>query len=162
MADISDDVIEIRVPCKPEYVRTVRRTIAEFAESINMPRSAVEEVEIAASEAVANIVRHAYGDADCRIPPVRVKCFHNGGSLTVEVTDKGRGFAAPPTGVIPEIDMNRDGGMGIILMKLLMDHVKYVSKPSGGTRIRMTKSAHEAVHTATRARAARLKKGKAF
>jgi len=54
MAEISDDVIEIRVPCKPEYVRTVRRTIAEFATFIDMPRSAIEEVEIAASEAVAN------------------------------------------------------------------------------------------------------------
>lgn len=159
MADISSDVIEIRVPCKPEYVRTVRRTIAEFAESINMPKSAVEEVEIAASEAVANIVRHAYTDAGSRIPPVRVKCFHSDDSLTVEVIDKGRGFAAPPPEVVPEIDMNRDGGMGIILMKLLMDRVNYDSRPSGGTRIRMTKSAHRAVRNAARIRSARLKKG---
>jgi len=162
MADVSDDAIEIRVPCKPEYVRTVRRTIADFAKSINMPRAAVEEVEIAASEAVANIVRHAYTDTNCKIPPVRVKCFHTGDSLTVEVIDKGRGFAAPPTGVIPEIDMNRDGGMGIILMKLLMDNVNYTSRPSGGTRIRMTKSARQAVRSATRMHAARLKKGQAL
>lgn len=161
MTDMSDDVMEIRVPCKPEYVRTVRRAIAEFAESVDMPAAAVEDVEIAASEAVANIVRHAYTDANTHIPSVRVKCFHRGDAITIEVIDKGRGFTAPPTGVVPEIDMNRDGGMGIILMKLLMDRVNYVSRPSGGTRIRMTKSARQAVQSTARLRSARLKKGQA-
>lgn len=159
MAQLPDDVIEIRVPCKPEYVRTVRRTIAEFAESISMPKSAVAEVEIAASEAVANIVRHAYANSSCRIPPVRVRCFRSNGSLTVEVIDKGCGFAAPPAGVVPEIDMSKDGGMGIVLMELLMDRVNYVSKPAGGTRIRMTKSARQVFRSAARLRTARLKKG---
>ena len=151
------DAIEIRVPCKPEYVRTIRRTIADFGESIEMPRSAVEEVEIAASEAVANIVRHAYSGINSGVPPVRVKCSHDQGKLTVEVSDRGCGFAAPPAGVIPEVDLNRDGGLGIILIKCLMDRVNYVSKPSGGTRIRMTKRARQAVRNATRVRVARLR-----
>lgn len=150
------DAIEIKVPCKPEYVRTVRRTIADFAESINMSRSDVEEVEIAASEAVANVVRHAYSGAACKAPPVRVKCSHKGGRLTVEIIDRGCGFAAPPDDVIPEVDLNRDGGLGIILIKCLMDRVNYVSNPSGGTRIRMTKRARQAVRSATKVRVARL------
>jgi len=157
MEQAADDEIEIKVPCKPEYVRTVRRAIADFAESIDMPRSAVEEVEIAASEAVANVVRHAYPDLDCKIPPVRVKCSHKHGRLTVEIIDKGRGFDAPPSGVIPEVDLSRDGGLGIILIKCLMDKVNYVSKPSGGTRIRMTKRARQAVRDATKVRVARLR-----
>lgn len=138
------DVIEIKVPCKPEYVRTVRRAVAEFAESMNMPRSAVEEVEVAASEAVANIIRHAYVGLD-RLPPVRVKCSHGKCGLMVEVSDKGRGFDAPPGGVIPEVDFDREGGLGIILIKSLMDRVYYSSKPDVGTRIRMTKSTNHAI-----------------
>lgn len=156
MARITDDEIEIRVPCKPEYVRTIRRAIADFAESADMPRSAVEEVEVAASEAVANIVRHAYTGVDSPVPPVRVKCSHGHGNLTVEVIDRGRGFAAPSAGVIPEVDLNREGGLGIILIKCLMDKVNYASKPNGGTRIRMTKRARQAVRNATRVRVARL------
>lgn len=159
MTQVTGDTIEIRVPCKPEYVRTVRRTIADFAESVDMPRSDVEEVEIAASEAVANIVRHAYKGLNCKIPPVRVKCSHAQGRLTVEVIDRGCGFNAPPTGVVPEVDMSRDGGLGIILIKGLMDRVKYVSKPSGGTRIRMSKRAHQAVRDATRARVSKITTG---
>lgn len=157
MEQAAIDAIEIRVPCKPEYVRTVRRTIAEFAESFDMPRSAVEEVEIAASEAVANVIRHAYPDLDCKIPPMRIKCSHKYGGLTVEIIDKGRGFNAPASGVIPEVDLSRDGGLGIILIKCLMDKVSYVSKPSEGTRIRMTKRARQAVREATKVRVARLR-----
>lgn len=158
MSETSDDTIEIRVPCKPEYVRTIRRTIADFAESSGLSRVAAEDVELAAAEAVANIVRHAYEGLARDVPPVRVICSHHDSSLTVEVIDKGRGFAAPAAGVVPEIDMNRDGGMGIILIKLLMDSVKYVSRPSGGTRIRMTKTARQAVRTAARVRAARIRR----
>ena len=154
----ASEAIEIKVPCKPEYVRTVRRTIADFAESIDMSRSDVEEVEIAASEAVANVVRHAYSNLGCNPPPVRIKCSHRQGKLTVEIIDKGCGFSAPPTDVIPEVDLNRDGGLGIILIKCLMDKVNYVSQPSGGTRIKMTKRARQAVTGATKMRVARLKR----
>jgi anti-sigma regulatory factor (Ser/Thr protein kinase) len=157
MEQAADDTIEIRVPCKPEYVRTVRRTIADFAESIDMPRSAVEEVEVAASEAVANVVRHAYANLDCKIPPMRVKLSHKRGRLTVEIIDKGCGFAAPPGDEIPDVDLNRDGGLGIILIKCLMDKVSYTSGPSGGTRIRMTKSARQAIRVATKMRVAHLR-----
>jgi anti-sigma regulatory factor (Ser/Thr protein kinase) len=140
----SGDRIEIKVPCKPEYVRTVRRAIADFAQSIDMPQSAVEAVEIAASEAVANIVRHAYDDAH-RALSVRVKCSHRRNGLLLEVADRGRGFSAPSANSMPEVDLDREGGFGIVLMKSLMDRVNYVSKPDEGTRIRMTKKAREAV-----------------
>ena len=138
------DEIRITVPCKTEYVRTVRRAIAEFATLRNMPRPDVEEVEVAASEAVANVVRHAYPEAK-RAPRVRVRCYHRKDGLTVEVADKGRGFDAPPDTFVPELDFDREGGMGITLMKQLMDRVTFVSKPDVGTKIKMTKRVREAV-----------------
>ncbi|MCE5200622.1 MAG: ATP-binding protein [Armatimonadota bacterium] len=137
--------IEIRVPCKPEYVRTVRKLIAEFAESANMPPRAVEEIEIAASEAVTNIVRHAYKGCT-RNPRMCVKCAQRKSGLIVEVIDNGNGFNAPPDNVVPDVDPNREGGLGITLIKCLMDRVNYVSKPDEGTRIRMLKSIQDLPH----------------
>ncbi len=138
------DRIEIKIPCKAEYVRTVRRAVSEFAQSIDMPPSAIEAVEIATSEAVANIVRHAYGDHKKPLPVI-VKCSRGRGCMQLEVIDKGCGFDAPPQDCIPEIDYDREGGLGIVLIKSLMDRVNYISKPDAGTRIRMTKRAREAV-----------------
>lgn len=130
--------IELRVPCKPEYVRTIRKTVSDFAVTMNLPPNDIEALEIAISEAASNIVRHAYVGCE-QVGPLRVKCSHGDGELTVEVVDKGRGFDAPPDGVVPEVDLNREGGLGIILIKELMDNVCYVSRPNRGTRIKMFK-----------------------
>ena len=142
--NIDGDEIEIMVPCKAEYVRTIRRTVAEFAESMNMSRADVEEVEIAASEAVANVIRHAYNGCT-KIEPVRVKCSHKRNGMTIEVTDKGCGFSAPAADAIPSVNFDREGGLGIILIKTLMDRVIYVSKPDEGTKLNMTERARRAI-----------------
>jgi anti-sigma regulatory factor (Ser/Thr protein kinase) len=135
---VDGDRIEISVPCKPEYVRTIRRAIAEFALSFDTPDSVVAEIEIAASEAVANVIRHAYPGCK-KAPPVQVMCAHNNGGLTLEIIDKGCGFSAPPRNVVPEVDPDKEGGLGIVLIKGFMDRVHYTSKPGAGTRIKMTR-----------------------
>jgi anti-sigma regulatory factor (Ser/Thr protein kinase) len=136
-----DNTIEMRIPCRPEYVRTVRRAIAEFAQTNNLPRSAVEEIEIAASEAVANAVRHAYNGKDST-RQVRIKCTQRPRGLVLEVTDKGCGFQVPVGASIPSIDLDTEGGFGITIMRNLMDRVQYVSRPDVGTRVKMTKNLH--------------------
>ena len=113
------DAVQIVVPSKAEYVRIVRKSIAEFAESLCMPRSAVEDLEVAISEAVSNIVRHAYkGCVGAR--PVKVKCTHRKRRLVIDVIDRGCGFEAPPDNVAPDISFDKEGGLGIILIKLLI------------------------------------------
>ncbi len=139
------DAIEIRVPCKPEYIRTIRRTIAEFAGLIDMPPQAIEEVEIAASEAASNVVRHAYcGQPECS-HPIRVKCTYKAGDLIIEIIDKGSGFTVPSRQQTHELDLSRDGGFGIMLIRCLMDKVSFSSQASG-TRVRMAKRAGLTAH----------------
>lgn len=133
--------VELRVPCKPEYVRTVRMLVAEVADGVPLPPEAIEEVKVAASEAVANIVRHAYaGSASCE--PILVRCSKSNGKLTVEIIDRGIGFTVPSKTEVPlpEVSREREGGLGIVLIRNLMDSVDYWSQPNLGTRIRMTKT----------------------
>jgi serine/threonine-protein kinase RsbW len=134
--------VELRVPCRPEYVRTVRTLVAELADASSLPAASIEEVKVAASEAVANIIRHAYDGAG-KCEPVIVKCYKSGGSLTVEIIDRGIGFRVPTAGRIPspEASREREGGLGIVLIRSLMDSVDYWSQPNLGTRIKMTKNA---------------------
>ena len=132
--------VELRVPCRPEYVRTVRTLVADVAYSVPLAPEAIEEVKVAASEAVANIVRHAYGGAGTA-EPIIVRCWRSAGNLTVEVIDRGVGFEVPAAGTIPSPNTLREkeGGLGIFLIRSLMDSVDYWSRPSLGTRIKMTK-----------------------
>lgn len=136
------DIVELKVPCKPEYVRTVRALVAELADTVPLSTQAVEEVKVATSEAVANIVRHAYGGA-AESAPVIVRCSKSNSVFTIEVIDRGIGFTVPPSGAVPapEISREREGGLGIVLMRNLMDSIQYWSQPNLGTRIKMTKQA---------------------
>lgn len=137
-ACVDKDSVELKVPCKPEYVRTVRALIEDLAESVPLSPEATEEVKVAASEAVANIVRHAYrGQSEAE--PILIRCSTNCGKLTVEVIDRGIGFKVPSATTVPQPDPSREGGLGIFLIRGLMDKVDYWSQPNLGTRIRMTK-----------------------
>lgn len=133
-----DNEMMLKIPCRPEYIRTVRLAVAEFAQSLNMPRAVIEEIEIAASEAVANVIRHAYNGVP-HPAQVCIKCSEGKSGMVVEIVDKGQGFAAPAANVVPEVDPDREGGLGIILIKSFMDRVRYTSKPGIGTRLRMTR-----------------------
>jgi anti-sigma regulatory factor (Ser/Thr protein kinase) len=128
----------LKIPCRAEYVRTVRLAVAQFAQSLNMPRAVIDEIEIAASEAVANVIRHAY-KGEPRPAQVRIKCSQGKSGMVVEIVDRGCGFAPPPGNVTPEVDPDREGGLGIILIKSFMDRVCYTSKPGAGTKLRMTR-----------------------
>lgn len=134
------DQIEIKIPCKAEYVHTVRQALNDFAQMLALPKSSVEALEIAASEAITNVIKHAYADFDDS-HPVKIRITKSLRGLTVEIVDKGHGFVVPDNCKIPQIDPDRDGGYGILLIKNMMDRVKYTSKPDIGTKIRMTKKA---------------------
>ena len=121
-------------------VRTERTAAADFARSFDLSAQDIEAIEVAVSEAVSNVIRHAYKGCS-RTLPIRVKCERRGDGLRFVIEDRGRGFAAPPDNVIPDPDLSREGGLGIILIKRLIDSVSYTSRPNAGTRITMTKSA---------------------
>jgi len=148
-SDRQRNEIVIQVPCRPEFVRIVRRVVADFAESLRVPTSVIAELEIAASEAVTNVVRHAYPGL-VSPPPVSVTIARRNHALTVDVVDQGCGFVPPAESESAQVGIERDGGFGIVLMNTLMDSVNCVSMPHQGTRIHMTKRARRVLADAAR------------
>ena len=56
------DYIEIRVPAKSQYVSVIRLTISGLATRIGFSYDEIEDLKIAADEAVTNVVHHAYNE----------------------------------------------------------------------------------------------------
>lgn len=137
---ICTDTVELTVPSKPEYVRSVRMIAEQMAQSIPLSKASIDDLKVAVSEAVANVVRHAYS-GECSVMPVDVVITRNEREIVVEVSDNGVGFNLPPDEHKLVPDLSKEGGLGIILIRELMDGVVYWSKPGCGTRIRMSKSA---------------------
>ena len=58
------DYVEVRIPAKPQFVSVIRLTVSGLANRIGFGYDEIEDLKIAASEAITNVVHHAYETED--------------------------------------------------------------------------------------------------
>lgn len=130
----------LKVKSRTENLSQIRDFINSAASEVNLSKDIVENIILAVDEACTNIIKHAYkyspnGEILINVKPSASK-------FVVSIIDNGISFE-PET--IPEPDLQkyyrqrRVGGLGIYLMKTLMDDVKYVSKPGKYNEVLLTK-----------------------
>ena len=129
------DLMKMCVPGKPEYVRTVRMTAASIASSAGFDIEAIEDIKVAVSEACNNTVVHARESA---LVEYSVEFESADEKLTITVTDSGPGYDVESY-IEPVVDELRSSGLGLFIIKALMDEVIIESAPGVGTNIRMIK-----------------------
>ena len=110
----------------PESVPALRRAVVEFARAAGADAGQCEAVRLAISEAVTNVVLHAYRDEGGL---VEVSATLAGGALWVLVADDGRGLGAPS--VRPGL------GQGLALIGAVSDSIAVLRRPTGGTELRL-------------------------
>ena len=107
-----------RLPATLESVGAARRTVRHFAEPLEVD---VDGLVLAVSEAVANVVAHAYDDdapGDVELS-ARASPFE----LTVTVRDHGRG--------IDPGNLNPGAGFGLTIIRRVAQHVELADTPHG-------------------------------
>jgi serine/threonine-protein kinase RsbW len=129
------DTLKLMVPGKPEYVRTVRLAVSSLANKVGFDIEAIEDIKVAVSEACSNIVCHSDIESDRLYQVVCEMCDDR---IEILVEDEGVGFDTnaykePSPGQIQE------GGLGVFIIRALMDEVNVLSEVGNGTRIRMVK-----------------------
>lgn len=130
----------LQVVGSTENLAKVRSFIRETAYSLGVNQTIIDKVVLAVDEACSNIIRHAYR------PPangnITVKLSVENEQLTITLIDQGVSFD-PQT--IQSLDMKqylsekRVGGLGIHLMRLLMDNVEYYTNTDGLNTLKLTK-----------------------
>jgi anti-sigma regulatory factor (Ser/Thr protein kinase) len=110
----------------PASVAQARARLAEFAAAAGAEPDQVDAVRLAASEAITNSVLHAYGGEP---GPITVSAEVVSGNLWIAISDDGCGLT-PRAG--------RPGlGLGLGLISQVSDEFAIVSRPSGGTEVRV-------------------------
>ena len=84
------DYIEIRVPAKAQYVGVARLTISGFASRLGFTYDDIEDLKIAASEAITNAVQHAYKEDEEGEVVVGCALFEE--KIEIMVADHGKSF----------------------------------------------------------------------
>ena len=126
-------VVELRIPSKAEWVAVARLAVAAVANRLNFSIEDIEDVKLAVAEACTNCIQHAGGNEQ-----IQITCETGPEGLTIRVRDHGRG-ARPELVESNHVDPSRVGGLGVFLIRSLMDSVEYDVNPERGTNLVMTK-----------------------
>lgn len=128
------------IPSATRHLGAVRQFVAERAEAEGLSEESVQALRMAVEEACANIIEHAYaGDASQEID---VAVIADADRFTVRIRDEGEPFR-PEKYHTPDVrelvKRRRSGGLGVHLMRRLMDQVEYRTRPEGTNEVRLTK-----------------------
>ncbi|AMX00166.1 anti-sigma B factor RsbW [Rummeliibacillus sp. G93] len=136
------DYMEMRVPAKTQYVGVARLAISGLANRVGFSYDDIEDVKIAASEAITNAIQHAYADKEDG--EVVIGCALYKDKMEIMVADYGRSFKfeevkekVGPYHEEEDVQFIREGGLGLYLIESLMDEVKVLN--DNGVTVFMTK-----------------------
>jgi serine/threonine-protein kinase RsbW len=129
------DTMTLSVPGKAEYVSTVRLAVSSLAAKSGFDIESIEDIKVAVSEACSNILCHSDSGNEYLY---RVECTLHDDRFEITVVDSGVGFDTDNYET-PDPGSLQSGGLGIYIIKALMDEVQVESHDGSGTLIRMTK-----------------------
>jgi serine/threonine-protein kinase RsbW len=121
-------------PAKFEYLDEIRDFVAQIARIGGFSDKEVYSLQLAADEAASNIIEHAY--AGITNGSLDLTCDMQGNDLIIIMRDKGITFDASkvkPPNLKADLSERQIGGLGVYLMRKLMDEVRYESTGKGNT-----------------------------
>ena len=119
-------LLKKRYPARLEYLQQFMEAISHCAKEQGFNQKRIGEIELAAEEALVNIFNYAYqgneGDVEviCKLDPQD--------RLIIEILDSGVPFDVLSLGepdTTADISERKVGGLGIFLIRKLMDDVQY-------------------------------------
>ncbi|GAB2758679.1 ATP-binding protein [Nocardioides pakistanensis] len=122
----------VSLPRQSHSVPVIRRLAAQILRAFGASSDSIHDVELAISEACANVIQHA---VDSEGYEVSIELAADRCAITV--LDRGEGFNAE--GVRDQADVDAESGRGLQLMRALVDNLNFVSEPKIGAVVHMVK-----------------------
>lgn len=130
----------VQFAAKFEYLDEIREFVGAIARDGGFSDKDVYNIQLATDEAASNIIEHAYENITDGM--LELSCGMRDDLMTIVLIDHGESFDPSE---IPLPDLKADlsdrkiGGLGIFLMRKLMDEVHYEVKPNKGNILTMIK-----------------------
>jgi len=134
-------------PAKYSSLDDIRTFVAQPAKRAGLTDKAIYAVQLAVDEACTNIIDHAYGgESDQQI---EINCEISKENLTIILQDYGQPFEMDsilPPDLNSSLSEREVGGIGLHLIRNLMDGINYQSTPDTGNILTLTKERDVARH----------------
>ncbi|MDI6779376.1 MAG: ATP-binding protein [Bacteroidota bacterium] len=132
--------LKLKICSKTESLVEVRNFVSEAALNFGFDEETANKIVLAVDEACTNIIKHAYKYVPDKIIEIEVR--PNSEKFEVKLTDYGISFD-PRVVKTPNIKSSimkyRKGGLGMYLMKSLVDKVEYNMNQNRRNTVRIIK-----------------------
>jgi len=129
---------QVKVPAQMSYLRVLRKFVTRIGTRYGFSSGELYAFKSAVDEACTNIIEHGYQFRDGSIT---LKAIINGKRFTIELLDHGEKFdfySISNPNLKNYVRTRKKGGLGIFIMRRLLDEVDYQSTKSGNI-LRLTK-----------------------
>lgn len=130
----------VQFPAKFEFLDEIREFVGQIARENGFGDKDVYNIQLATDEAASNVIEHAYvGRTDGVLD---LSCGMNKQGLVITLVDHGAPFdpsEVPLPDLQADLSDRKIGGLGIFLMRKLMDEVHYQSNADKSNALTMLK-----------------------
>jgi len=135
----SDNKHSISVQASTEHLSDVREFVARYATNLGFKDQDIADIRLAVDEAYTNIIKHSYKNDENK--SVDINLGYDTDEFWISLMDTGNAFDPSnykKPNLRKKIKQKKRGGVGVYLIKQLMDEVEYLQKGSKN-EIRMIK-----------------------
>ncbi len=125
MADLHYN--SLTIPADASRLGDLRRWTRQRLAHLRCDNDMIERMVLALGEAAMNVVQHGFGGGDPE-GELSLEITENGGKLTFNLSDNAPAID-PTTLSSRDLEQLRPGGLGVHLIKTLMDTVEYRPLP---------------------------------
>ena len=134
-----NELVTLEIPAKAEYVVLGRLALAGLVRERRFSADAVADLKLALTEACSNSIRHAYDHDNGQ---VHLSFEASSDRVVLTVRDQGGGFHDDdvdcPECAAVGVEL-AEGGMGISIIRAVVDEFRLDHPESGGTILTLTK-----------------------
>ena len=133
--------IRIELISDPRYLCGVREMVSAVAERLGFSEEECGQIKLAVDEALCNVVCHGYGKRTDRPIWLSLSPVYNGSQveqLKIVIEDEAR-QVDPESIQGRNLDDIRPGGLGVHIIREIMDEVRFEKRDPIGMRLTLVK-----------------------
>lgn len=138
MPELIEDTI--RITNETANLVVVREFVTRMVDQSDVLKSDKNKIILAVDEAVSNIIEHAYEEG--RTGSIEVQVKSSSESFEIYIRDSGKHFNpddVSPIDIEEHVKAGRRHGLGIFIMRQIMDEVEYRYKEGLENELRLVK-----------------------
>lgn len=137
--DAFEPAVRLEIASQPSLLAGARALVSTIAQRCGFNEIQCGQISLAVDEALCNIIKHGYGcREDGRIWISLSECQPQSPGIKIVIEDNAE--QVDPDGIRSrDLDDIRPGGLGVHIIREIMDEVSYAKRDSQGMRLTLVK-----------------------